>query len=113
LLLVGLHAIEGLQHGLHQLSLDGEQLLQVSIVVVVVVAGLAVALAVPGVHHLMVWERRKNEIPYNPTIYTRDMGKCCHFIYLNIDEVVDKVPKHPTTLTNTHKHNINHQTSDD
>jgi hypothetical protein len=24
LLLVGLHVIEGLQHGLHQLSLDGE-----------------------------------------------------------------------------------------
>jgi hypothetical protein len=39
--------------------------------------------------------------------------KCCHFIYLNIDEVVDKVPKHTTTLTNTHKHNINHQTNDD
>jgi hypothetical protein len=112
LLLIGLHAVEGLQHGLHQLSLGGEQLLQVS-VVVVVAAGLAVALAVPGVHHLMVWERRKNEIPRNPTICTWDMGKCCHFIYLNIDEVVDKVPKHPTTLTNTHKQNINHQTSDD
>jgi hypothetical protein len=27
--------------------------------------------------------------------------KCCHFIYLNIDEVMEKVPKHPTTLTNT------------
>jgi hypothetical protein len=27
--------------------------------------------------------------------------------------LVLKVPKHPTTLTNTHKHNINHQTSDD
>jgi hypothetical protein len=101
--LIGLHAVEGLQHGLHQLSLGGEQLLQVSIVVVVVVAGLAVALAVPGVHHLTVWERGKNEIPRNPTICTRDMGKCCHFIYLNIDEVVDKVPKHSTTLTNTHK----------
>jgi hypothetical protein len=40
-------AIEGLQHGLHQLSLGGEQLLQVSIVVVddvvVVVVGVAVA----------------------------------------------------------------------
>jgi hypothetical protein len=40
-------------------------LLQVSIVVVVVVvvvvavAGLAVALVVPGVHHLMVWEKRE------------------------------------------------------
>jgi hypothetical protein len=39
--------------------------------------------------------------------------KCCHFIYLNIDEVVDKVPKQPMTLTNTHNTNINHQTSDD
>jgi hypothetical protein len=37
LLLVGLHAVEGLQHGLHQLSLGGEQMLQVSVVVVVVV----------------------------------------------------------------------------
>jgi hypothetical protein len=54
LLLVGLHAVEGLQHGLHQLSLGGEQLLQVSLVVVV--ARLAIALAVPCVHHLMVWE---------------------------------------------------------
>jgi hypothetical protein len=36
-----------------------------------------------------------------------------HFIYLNIDEVVDKVLKQPTTLTNTHNTNINHQTSDD
>jgi hypothetical protein len=56
LLLVGLRVVEGLQHGLHQLVLGGEQLLQVSIVVVavVVVAGLAIALAVPGVHHLMV-----------------------------------------------------------
>jgi hypothetical protein len=103
LLLIGLHVVEGLQHGLYQLSLGGEQLLQVSVVVVVAVAGLAVALAVPGVHHLMIWEKGKNEIPRNPTICTRDMRKCCHFIYLNIDEVVDKVPKHPTTLTNTHK----------
>jgi hypothetical protein len=57
LLLVGLHVVVGLQHGLHQLVLGGEQLLQVSIVVVavVVVAGLAIALGVPGIHHLMVW----------------------------------------------------------
>jgi hypothetical protein len=57
-LLVGLHVIESLQHCLHQLVLGGEQLLQVSIVVVavvvVVVAGLAIALDVPCVHHLMV-----------------------------------------------------------
>jgi hypothetical protein len=44
---------------------------------------------------------------------SRVKGPSCHFIYLNIDEVMDKVPKYPTTLTNTHKHNINHQTSDD
>jgi hypothetical protein len=55
-MLVGLHVVEGLQHGLHQLVLGGEQLLQVSIVVVaVVVAGLAIALVVPCVHHLTVW----------------------------------------------------------
>jgi hypothetical protein len=59
LLLFGLHAVEGLQHSLHQLSLGGEQLLQVSVVVVIVVvvvavAGLTIALVVPGVQHLMV-----------------------------------------------------------
>jgi hypothetical protein len=52
LLLDGLHVVEGLQHGLHQLVLVGEQLLQVSIVVV---ARLAIALVVLSVHHLMVW----------------------------------------------------------
>jgi hypothetical protein len=53
---------------LHQLSLGGEQLLQVSVVVVIIVvvvvvvavAGLAIALVVPGVHHLMVWEKRED-----------------------------------------------------
>jgi hypothetical protein len=57
LLLVGLHIIEGLQHCLHQLVLVVEQLFKVSIVgvVIVVVAGLAIALAVPCVHLLMVW----------------------------------------------------------
>jgi hypothetical protein len=82
LLLVGLHAVEGLQHGLHQLSLGGEQLLQVSVVVVVVVVavvGLAVALVVPGVHHLMVWEKGKTEIPHNPNICIRDRGKMLPF----------------------------------
>jgi hypothetical protein len=55
-LLVGLHIIEGLQHGLHKLILGGDQLFEVDIVVVVVVvAGLTIALAVPCVHHLMVW----------------------------------------------------------
>jgi hypothetical protein len=50
-LLVGLHIVEGLQHGLHKLILGGDQLFEVDIVV----AGLAIALAIPCVHHLMVW----------------------------------------------------------
>jgi hypothetical protein len=56
ILLVGLHIIEGLQHCLHKLILGGDRLFKVDIVVgVVVVAGLAVALAISCVHHLMVW----------------------------------------------------------
>jgi hypothetical protein len=44
-LLVGLHIIDGLQHGLHKLILGGDQLFKVDIVVgVVVVVGLAIAL---------------------------------------------------------------------
>jgi hypothetical protein len=55
-LLVGLHIIEGLQHGLHELILGGDQLFEVDTIVgVVVVVGLAIALAIPCVHHLMVW----------------------------------------------------------
>jgi hypothetical protein len=59
-LLVGLHIVEGLQHCLHKLVLGGDQLFKVNIVVgvvaiVVVVAGLAIALAISYVHHLMVW----------------------------------------------------------
>jgi hypothetical protein len=48
-LLVGLHIIEGLQHSLHKLILGGDQLFEVDIVVgvVVVVARLAIALAIP------------------------------------------------------------------
>jgi hypothetical protein len=42
---------------LHKLILGGNQLFEVDIFVgvVVVVAGLAIALAIPCVHHLMVW----------------------------------------------------------
>jgi hypothetical protein len=55
-LLVGLHIIEGLQHSLHKRILGHDQLFEVDIVVgVVVVAGLAIALVIPCVHHLMVW----------------------------------------------------------
>jgi hypothetical protein len=57
-------------------------LLQVSIVVVV--AGLAIAVAVPCVHHLMVWKKRKNEVPRNPTICTRDMGKNAAILFILI-----------------------------
>jgi hypothetical protein len=53
---IGLHIIEGLQHCLHKLVLDGDQLFKVNIIVgVVVIAGLAIALAISSVHHLMVW----------------------------------------------------------
>jgi hypothetical protein len=56
ILLVGLHIIEGLQDCLHKLILGGDQLFKVDIVVgVIIVAGLAVALAISCVHHLMVW----------------------------------------------------------
>jgi hypothetical protein len=54
-LLVGLHIVVGLQHCLHKLVLGGDQLFKVNIVVgIVVVAGLAIALAISCVHHLMV-----------------------------------------------------------
>jgi hypothetical protein len=53
--LVGLHIVEGLQHGLHKLILGGDQLFEVDIVAGVVVARLAIALAIHCVHHLMVW----------------------------------------------------------
>jgi hypothetical protein len=43
--------VEGLQYLLHQLILRSNQLLEVD-GVVVVVAGLAIALVVPCVHHL-------------------------------------------------------------
>jgi hypothetical protein len=55
LLLVGLYIVEGLQHCLHQLVLGGDQLFKVNIAVGVVVVGLAIALAISCVHHLMVW----------------------------------------------------------
>jgi hypothetical protein len=60
-LLVGLHIIEGLQHSLHKLILGGDQLFEVDIIVgvVVVVAGLAIALTIPCIHHMMVWYKGK------------------------------------------------------
>jgi hypothetical protein len=52
-LLVGLQFVDGLQYNMHQLILRGNKLLKADgIVGVVVVAGLAVALVVPCVHHL-------------------------------------------------------------
>jgi hypothetical protein len=50
-LLVRLH-VEGLQYSLHQIVLRGNQLLEIDGVVGVGVAGLAIALVVPCVHHL-------------------------------------------------------------
>jgi hypothetical protein len=54
-LLVRLQVDEGLQYSLHQLVLRSNQLFKVDgvIGVVVVAVGLAVALVVPCVHHLM------------------------------------------------------------
>jgi hypothetical protein len=54
-LLIWLHIVEGLQHIFHKLILGGDQLFEVDIIVGVVIAGLAIALAIPCVHHLMVW----------------------------------------------------------
>jgi hypothetical protein len=99
---------------LHKLVLGGDQLFKVNIVVgvvvvVVVVAGLAIALAISCVHHLMVWQ--KGKVRFHVTqLYAQGIeGKCCHFIYLKIDEVVDKVLKQSTTSNNTYKHK--HQSS--
>jgi hypothetical protein len=69
------------------------------VVGVVVVAGLAIALAIPCVHHLMVWSKGRVRF-YETQLYAQGIqGKCCNFIYLNKDEVVDKAPKQPTTPT--------------
>jgi hypothetical protein len=66
------------------LILHGDQLFKVDMVVgvVVVVAGLAIALAIPCVHHLMVWS--KGRVRFDETeLYAQGIeGKCCHFIYL-------------------------------
>jgi hypothetical protein len=52
-LLVGLQVVEGLPYNLHHLILHSNQLLEVDRVIgVVVVAGLAVALVIPCLHHL-------------------------------------------------------------
>jgi hypothetical protein len=54
----------------------------VVVVVVVVVAGLAIALAIPCVHHLMV--KRKSEIPCNPSLCTRDIGRNATILFIII-----------------------------
>jgi hypothetical protein len=100
-LLIGLHIIEGLQYSLHYLILCGDQLFEVDIVVgvVVVAAGLANALAIPCVHHLLVWSKGRVRF-YETPLYAQGIEeKCCHFIYLNKDEVMYKVPKQPMTPT--------------
>jgi hypothetical protein len=82
------------------LILRGDQLFEVDIVVVVVViAGLAIALANSLCSPSDGLVERESKILRNPTICTRNRGKCCHFIYLNKDEVVDKAPKQRMTPT--------------
>jgi hypothetical protein len=110
-LLFGLHIIEGLQYSLHYLILHGDQLFKVDIIVgvVVIVAGLAIALAIPCVHHLLVWSKGRVRF-YETQLYAKGIGgKCCHFIYLNKDEVVDKAPMQP--MTPPHKNKHKHQSS--
>jgi hypothetical protein len=113
-LLVGLQVAEGLQYNLHQLILRSNQLLKVDGVVwvVVVVAGLAVALVVPCVHHQTDWLDKSIRF-YETQLYAQgvDGRKCCHFIYLIKDELMDKVPKQShdshralTSKTTTSKH---------
>jgi hypothetical protein len=95
-LLVGLQDVEGLQYSLYQLILCINQLLKVDRVVgvVIVIAGLVVALVVPCVYHLMGWLDTSIRF-YRTQLYAQgaDGKKWCHFIYLNKDEVVDKVSK--------------------
>jgi hypothetical protein len=52
-LLIGLYILEGLQYCLHKMVLGGDQLFKVNIIVgvVVVAAGLAIALVIYCVHH--------------------------------------------------------------
>jgi hypothetical protein len=78
------------------LILHVDQLFEVNIVVIV---GLTIALAIPCVHHLLVWSKGRVRF-YETQLYAQGIeGKCCHFIYLNKDEVVDKALKQPTTPT--------------
>jgi hypothetical protein len=44
------------------------------VVVGVAVAGLAIALAVPGVHHLMVWKKKREGLRFHVTqLYAQGM----------------------------------------
>jgi hypothetical protein len=47
----------------------------------------------------MVWSKGRVRF-YETQLYAQGIeGKCCHFIYLNKDEVMDKVSKQPMTPT--------------
>jgi hypothetical protein len=52
-LLIRLYVVESLQYSLHQFVLGGNQLLEIDGVVGVGVVGLAIALTVPCIHHLI------------------------------------------------------------
>ena len=54
-LLGRLHVVKGLQYSLHQIVLGGNKLHEIDWVVGIDVAGLAIALAIPCVHHLVIW----------------------------------------------------------
>jgi hypothetical protein len=75
-LLVRLQMVEHLKYCLHQLILRGYELLHLWVVVAIVgldVAGLAIALAIPRVHHLrdFLEERYKfSKIGLKPQLYT-------------------------------------------
>jgi hypothetical protein len=102
-LLVWLQMVECLEHRLHKLILSGYELLHLRVVVGIigivglVVAGLAVALIVPCVHHLRYFLEERymfsfSRIEWKPQLYD--------VIFINLylkDEAMDKVLKHPTT----------------
>jgi hypothetical protein len=52
-LLGRLHVVKGLQYSLHQIVLGGDQLIEIDGVIVVGIAGLAITLVVPCLHHLI------------------------------------------------------------
>jgi hypothetical protein len=93
--------VECLEDSLHKLILCGYELLHLRVVVGIAgivglgVAGLAVALIVPRVHHLRDFSEERYKFSK-----IRSKPQLCAMIFINLylkDEVLDKVPKHPMT----------------